>query len=67
MKKINNELIQQSELLEASEEELKYQQAIKTIIGQDYPQPIVIHEKARASALEAFQSLKKIKNQIKKL
>jgi deoxyribodipyrimidine photo-lyase len=41
------------------EMELKYQQAIKTIIGQDYPQPIVIHEKARASALEAFQSLKK--------
>jgi deoxyribodipyrimidine photo-lyase len=39
--------------------ELKYQQAIKTIIGQDYPQPIVIHENARASALEAFQSLKK--------
>ena len=41
------------------EMELKYQQAIKTIIGKDYPQPIVIHEKARASALEAFQSLKK--------
>ena len=31
----------------------------KTIIGKDYPQPIVIHEKARASALQAFQSLKK--------
>ena len=41
------------------EMELKYQQAIKTIIGKDYPQPIVIHEKARASALEAFQTLKK--------
>jgi len=41
------------------EMEIKYQQAIKTIIGKDYPQPIVIHEKARASALEAFQSLKK--------
>ena len=41
------------------EMELKYQQAIKTIIGKDYPQPIVIHEKARASALQAFQSLKK--------
>ena len=41
------------------EMELKYQQAIKTIIGKDYPQPIVVHEKARASALEAFQSLKK--------
>ena len=39
--------------------ELKYQQAIKTIIGKDYPQPIVIHEKARASALQAFQKLKK--------
>ncbi len=41
------------------EMELKYQEAIKTIIGKDYPGPIVIHEKARASALEAFQSLKK--------
>ena len=41
------------------EMELKYQQAIKTIIGKDYPSPIVIHEKARASALEAFQTLKK--------
>ncbi len=41
------------------EMELKYQEAIKTIIGKDYPGPIVIHEKARAEALEAFQSLKK--------
>ena len=41
------------------EMELKYQEAIKTIIGKDYPGPIVIHEKARAAALEAFQSLKK--------
>ena len=41
------------------EMELKYQEAIKTIIGKDYPKPIVIHEKARAAALEAFQSLKK--------
>ena len=41
------------------EMELKYQEAIKTIIGKDYPKPIVIHEKARVSALEAFQSLKK--------
>ena len=40
------------------EMELKYQQAIKTIIGKDYPNPIVIHEKARASALVAFQTLK---------
>ena len=41
------------------EMEIKYQEAIKTIIGKDYPQPIVIHEKARAAALDAFQSLKK--------
>ncbi len=41
------------------EMELKYQEAIKTIIGKDYPSPVVIHEKARAAALEAFQSLKK--------
>ena len=41
------------------EMELKYQEAIKTIIGKDYPGPIVVHEKARAAALEAFQSLKK--------
>ena len=41
------------------EMELKYQQAINTLIGKDYPKPIVIHEDARASALEAFQSLKK--------
>ena len=41
------------------EVELKYQEAIKTIIGKDYPGPIVVHEKARAAALEAFQSLKK--------
>ena len=39
--------------------ELKYQQAIQTVIGKDYPKPIVIHENARASALEAFQTLKK--------
>ncbi len=41
------------------EMELKYQETIKTIIGKDYPGPIVVHEKARAVALEAFQSLKK--------
>ena len=41
------------------EMELKYQEAIKTIIGKDYPKPIVIHEEARAAALNAFQSLKK--------
>ena len=39
--------------------ETKYQQAIKTIIGKDYPKPIVIHEEARKAALLAFQSLKK--------
>ena len=39
--------------------ELKYQKSIKTIIGKDYPHPIVIHEKARISALEAFKTLKK--------
>ena len=32
---------------------------LKTIIGKNYPEPIVVHEKARAAALEAFQSLKK--------
>ena len=41
------------------EMETKYQEAIKTIIGKDYPLPIVIHEKAREAALDAFQSLKK--------
>ena len=41
------------------EMEFKYQEAIKTIIGKNYPNPIVVHEKARVSALEAFQSLKK--------
>ena len=41
------------------EMELKYQKAINTLIGKDYPKPIVVHEQARASALKAFQSLKK--------
>tara|TARA_B100002051_G_scaffold267685_1_gene296504 strand:+ start:2405 stop:3826 length:1422 start_codon:yes stop_codon:yes gene_type:complete len=41
------------------EMENKYQLAINTVIGKDYPLPIVIHEKARAAALDAFQSLKK--------
>ncbi len=41
------------------EMEFKYQEVIKTIIGKDYPNPIVVHEKARTAALEAFQSLKK--------
>ena len=39
--------------------EIKLQESIKTIIGKDYPKPIVIHEEARESALKAFQSLKK--------
>ena len=40
------------------EMEIKYQEAINTIIGKNYPKPIVIHEEARAAALKAFQSLK---------
>ena len=39
--------------------EEKYQKAINTIIGKDYPKPIVIHEIARTEALKAFQSIKK--------
>tara|TARA_B110000003_G_scaffold268765_1_gene298823 strand:- start:109 stop:1530 length:1422 start_codon:yes stop_codon:yes gene_type:complete len=39
--------------------ENKYQQQIKVIIGKDYPSPIVIHEKARVAALDAFKSIKK--------
>jgi len=39
--------------------DIKYQEQIKVIIGKDYPAPIVVHEEARASALEAFQSIKK--------
>ena len=41
------------------EMEKKYQESINTIIGKDYPKPIVVHEVARKEALEAFQSLKK--------
>ena len=41
------------------EMEIKYQNAIKTVIGKDYPKPIVVHEEARKAALSAFQSLKK--------
>ena len=37
----------------------KYQKSINTIIGKDYPKPIVVHENARKAALNAFQSLKK--------
>ena len=38
---------------------MKYQEAIGTVIGKEYPKPVVIHEEARASALKAFQTLKK--------
>ena len=41
------------------EMELNFQKSINTFIGKDYPSPIVIHEKARAAALQAFQTLKK--------
>ena len=41
------------------EMDMKYQEAIGTVIGKEYPKPIVIHEEARASALKAFQTLKK--------
>tara|TARA_B100000530_G_scaffold130172_1_gene81266 strand:- start:256 stop:1224 length:969 start_codon:yes stop_codon:yes gene_type:complete len=47
------------------EMELKYQQAINTLIGKDYPNPIVVHEEARASALKAFQGLKKTNSLLK--
>jgi len=40
------------------EMETKYQEAIKTKIGSDYPSPIVVHEEARNAALKAFQTLK---------
>ena len=39
--------------------EIEYQKAINTVIGKDYPEPIVVHEEARAEALKAFQSIKK--------
>ena len=42
--------------------ESKYQEQIKIIIGKDYPEPIVVHEEARAAALKAFQSIKKNNN-----
>ena len=41
------------------EMEEKFQQSINTVIGKDYPKPIVIHEQARSEALKAFQSIKK--------
>ena len=37
----------------------KHQEAIKIIIGKDYPKPIVNHSRARDEALEAFKSIKK--------
>ena len=39
--------------------DLKFQEAIKTVIGKNYPKPIVVHEDARKAALLAFQTLKK--------
>ena len=39
--------------------EKKQQEKINIIIGKNYPSPIVIHEKARAAALNAFQTLRK--------
>ncbi len=39
--------------------EKKIQEKIKIMIGKDYPEPIVVHEQARASALEAFKLLRK--------
>ena len=39
--------------------DIRYQKSINTIIGKDYPKPIVIHEEARKKALDAFKSLKK--------
>ena len=39
--------------------DIRYQESINTIIGKDYPKPIVIHEEARKKALDAFKSLKK--------
>ena len=41
------------------EMEDKYQKVINTVIGKDYPKPIVIHEKAIDEALKSFQSIKK--------
>ncbi len=41
------------------EMEIKDQEVINTIIGKNYPKPIVVHEEARAAALKAFQALKK--------
>jgi len=39
--------------------EKKYQEQIKIVVGKDYPAPLVIHEEARAAALNAFKSIKK--------
>ena len=39
------------------EMELDLQKNINTFIGKNYPLPIVIHEKARIAALQAFKSL----------
>jgi len=39
--------------------EKKYQKQIKVVIGEDYPEPMVDHVKARKAALEAFQQIKR--------
>lgn len=39
--------------------EKEIQEEIKITIGKNYPEPIVVHEQARASALEAFKRIKK--------
>ena len=41
------------------EMDVKYQVALKTRIGSDYPSPIVVHEEARKAALKAFQLIRK--------
>ena len=54
LKKVHNKFIHKPWEMEPD-----YQKSINTFIGKNYPLPIVIHEKARAAALLAFQSLKK--------
>ena len=42
------------------EMELEYQQTINTLVGKDYPKPIVIHEEARASAYKLSKFKKEL-------
>ena len=46
-------------LLLSHEKNIRIKVSINFEIGKNYPKPIVIHEKARNAALEAFKSLKK--------